>query len=95
MLACEPGALVLFASGRQGWADTSLEGPRKDLSAMFDLILSLRDQGITILLVEQNAFMALEYSSLAYVIERGVVSPQRESAALLHDDGIKAAYLGG
>jgi GTP-binding protein len=31
---------TLFASGRQGWADTSLEGPRKDLSAMFDLILS-------------------------------------------------------
>ena len=31
---------TLFASGRQGWADTSMEGPRKDLSAMFDLILS-------------------------------------------------------
>ena len=31
---------TLFASGRQGWADTSLEGPRQDLSAMFDLILS-------------------------------------------------------
>jgi GTP-binding protein len=31
---------TLFASGRQGWADTSLDGPRKDLSALFDLILS-------------------------------------------------------
>ncbi len=31
---------MLFASGRQGWADTVLEGPRKDLSAMFDLVLS-------------------------------------------------------
>jgi GTP-binding protein len=31
---------TLFASGRQGWADASMEGPRKDLSAMFDLILS-------------------------------------------------------
>ena len=31
---------MLFASGRQGWADTTMEGPRKDLSAMFDLILS-------------------------------------------------------
>ncbi len=31
---------TMFASGRQGWADTSMEGPRKDLSAMFDLILS-------------------------------------------------------
>jgi GTP-binding protein len=31
---------MLFASGRQGWADTTMDGPRKDLSAMFDLILS-------------------------------------------------------
>jgi GTP-binding protein len=31
---------MLFASGRQGWADTTLDGPRKDLSAMFDLVLS-------------------------------------------------------
>src|SRR3984957_11819543 len=31
---------MLFASGRQGWADTTLEGPRKDLSAMFDLVVS-------------------------------------------------------
>ena len=31
---------MLFASGRQGWADTTLDGPRKDLSAMFDLMLS-------------------------------------------------------
>ncbi len=62
---------------------------------VFEKLKSINEQGVSILLVEQNAFMALEYSSLAYVIERGVVSPQRESAALLHDDGIKAAYLGG
>ncbi len=31
---------MLYASGRQGWADTSLDGPRKDLSAMFDLVVS-------------------------------------------------------
>lgn len=62
---------------------------------VFEKLKSINEQGVSILLVEQNAFMALEYSSLAYVIERGVVSPQRESSALLHDDGIRAAYLGG
>lgn len=62
---------------------------------VFEKLKSINEQGVSILLVEQNAFMALEYSSLAYVIERGVVSPQRESSALLHDDGIRDAYLGG
>lgn len=62
---------------------------------VFEKLKSINEQGVSILLVEQNAFMALEYSSIAYVIERGVVSPQRESSALLHDDGIRAAYLGG
>ena len=62
---------------------------------MFEKLKSINEQGVSILLVEQNAFMALEYSSLAYVIERGNVSAQRVSSELLHDDGIKAAYLGG
>jgi branched-chain amino acid transport system ATP-binding protein len=62
---------------------------------VFEKLKGINEQGISILLVEQNAFMALEYSSLAYVIERGIVSPQRESSELLHDDGIRAAYLGG
>ena len=31
---------MLFASGRQGWADTTLDGPRKDLSALFELVIS-------------------------------------------------------
>jgi len=62
---------------------------------VFEKLKSINEQGVSILLVEQNAFMALEYSSLAYVIERGAVSAQKSSAALLQDDGIKAAYLGG
>lgn len=62
---------------------------------VFEKLKGINEQGVSILLVEQNAFMALEYSSLAYVIERGVVSPQRASSALLHDDSIRAAYLGG
>lgn len=62
---------------------------------VFEKLKSINEQGVSILLVEQNAFMALEYSSLAYVIERGTVSAQRSSSTLLHDDSIKAAYLGG
>ena len=62
---------------------------------VFEKLKSINRQGVSILLVEQNAFMALEYSSLAYVIERGNVSAQMTSAALLQDESIKAAYLGG
>jgi len=39
--------------------------------------------------------MALEYSKLAYIIERGTVSAQMTSEALMQDESIKAAYLGG
>jgi branched-chain amino acid transport system ATP-binding protein len=62
---------------------------------VFEKLKSINQQGVSILLVEQNAFMALEYSSLAYVIERGTVSSQMTSAALLQDESMKAAYLGG
>ena len=62
---------------------------------VFEKLKSINEQGVSILLVEQNAFMALEYSSLAYVIERGTVSAQMTSEALLKDESIKAAYLGG
>lgn len=62
---------------------------------VFEKLKSINQQGVSILLVEQNAFMALEYSSRAYVIERGHVSAQMTSAALLQDESIKAAYLGG
>jgi branched-chain amino acid transport system ATP-binding protein len=62
---------------------------------VFEKLRNINQQGVSILLVEQNAFMALEYSSVAYVIERGHVSAQMTSAALLQDERIKAAYLGG
>jgi branched-chain amino acid transport system ATP-binding protein len=62
---------------------------------VFEKLKSINEQGVSILLVEQNAFMALEYSQLAYVIERGAVSKQMASSALMNDEGIKAAYLGG
>ncbi len=53
---------MLFASGRQGWADTTLDGPRKDLSAMFDLVLAHVPQPK----VDNNAPFAMIASILEY-----------------------------
>jgi len=54
-----------------------------------------RSRGITILLVEQNANLALEISSQAYVLETGRVILHGESAALRSDPKVRSAYLGG
>ena len=54
-----------------------------------------REQGITILLVEQNANLALEISHDAYVLETGTVAMQGPSAELRNNPDLKAAYLGG
>ena len=53
---------MLFASGRQGWADTTLDGPRKDLSAMFDLVLAHVPQPT----VDNDAPFAMIASILEY-----------------------------
>lgn len=61
---------------------------------IFELITSARDSGVSILLVEQNARLALKISSRAYVLESGHITLSGESAALLQDDRVRAAYLG-
>ena len=55
----------------------------------------INEQGVSILLVEQNAFMALEVSNRGYVIERGRVAMHSTSEALMDDERVKVAYLGG
>ena len=62
---------------------------------IFDLIESINKQGTTILLVEQNANMALATSHRAYVLENGVVSMEGLSMDIEDDPGVKKAYLGG
>ena len=62
---------------------------------IFDLIVSINKQGTTILLVEQNANMALATSHRAYVLENGVVSMEGLSKDIADDPGVKKAYLGG
>jgi branched-chain amino acid transport system ATP-binding protein len=66
------------------------------VTAIFEKIVEInRAQGITILLVEQNAHLALEISSHAYVLETGVITVSGPSAQLRQDPRLKAAYLGG
>jgi branched-chain amino acid transport system ATP-binding protein len=66
------------------------------ISTIFEKIVEInRSQGITILLVEQNANLALEVSSSAYVLETGRVAMQGESRKLRADPQLKATYLGG
>jgi branched-chain amino acid transport system ATP-binding protein len=61
---------------------------------IFELIREISKQGVTILLVEQNANLALNISNRTYVLETGRVVISGESRTLLKDEGIKKAYLG-
>lgn len=61
---------------------------------IFDIIKELHAAGVTILLVEQNAQMALSIADRAYVLETGKVSKTGEANELLHDDDVRKAYLG-
>ncbi|MNY75569.1 High-affinity branched-chain amino acid transport ATP-binding protein LivF [compost metagenome] len=62
---------------------------------IFDIILRLnREQGITILLVEQNVKLALSVSSHAYILENGEIALEGASATLASDEGVQRAYLG-
>jgi len=66
------------------------------ISTIFERIIEInRDRGIAILLVEQNANLALEISSYAYVLETGHVTMDGPSADLRANPQLKAAYLGG
>ena len=61
---------------------------------IFKIIQEVNKQGITILLVEQNAKMALSVSDRAYVLETGSISIEGNAADLLKDPRVKKAYLG-
>ena len=61
---------------------------------IFDIIRDINRQGTAILLVEQNAFMALQVAHRAYVLETGKVVLSGPAAELLRDPKVKAAYLG-
>jgi len=61
---------------------------------VFETVLKVSSEGVTILLIEQNAKLALEVSSRGYVMESGVITVSGDSRTLLHDPAVRAAYLG-
>ena len=65
-----------------------------DVEEIFELILKIRDLGKTVLLIEQNASMALSIADRAYVLELGKVIMEGPGKQLLNDPAVKHAYLG-
>jgi branched-chain amino acid transport system ATP-binding protein len=76
-----------------------LDEPSMGLAPMFvqrifDIIASIREQGITVLVVEQNAVQALTLADRGYVLETGSIATAGPADQLANDDQIRAAYLG-
>ena len=61
---------------------------------IFEIIQDINSKGMTVLLIEQNAWQALHISHRGYVLETGEVSLQGPAAELLHNDHVRRAYLG-
>jgi branched-chain amino acid transport system ATP-binding protein len=79
--------LVLFDEPSLGLAPNLVE-------RTFEIIKGIRAQGVTVVLVEQNAFAALELSDRSYVLEQGRVTLSGTGAELLENPHVKSAYLG-
>ena len=79
--------LVMFDEPSLGLAPNLVE-------RTFDIIRQIRAEGVTVIMVEQNAAAALELSDRSYVLEQGGVSLTGTGAALLDDPHVRQAYLG-
>jgi len=64
------------------------------ISQIFGIIAQINSEGTTVLLVEQNAQQALSRSDRAYILETGEITREGVARELLHDDAVRAAYLG-
>ena len=64
------------------------------VKGIFDIIREINRQGVTVLLIEQNANMALKTADLAYVLETGKITLQGTGRELLTNEAVKKAYLG-
>lgn len=85
-LMCHP-RLLLLDEPSMGLSPIMVE-------KIFEVIRDVSAQGVTILLVEQNAKLALEAAHRSYVMESGVITMNGNANAMLNDPRIKAAYLG-
>ena len=81
------GSLLMLDEPSMGLAPIIVED-------IFRIIRQINESGTSILLIEQNAFLALNTASHAYVLETGRISMEGPSKELLADDRVKAAYLG-
>lgn len=79
--------LVMFDEPSMGLAPIVVE-------EIFGLILKIKEMGKTILLIEQNASMALQIADWGYVLETGAITLQGAGRDLLADENVKKAYLG-
>jgi branched-chain amino acid transport system ATP-binding protein len=79
--------LLLFDEPSLGLAPTIVE-------TMFAIIADIRGSGTTVLMVEQNAYLALRMADRGYVMETGRIVLQGPAATLLADDHVRRAYLG-
>ena len=61
---------------------------------IFEVIRNVSAEGITVLLVEQNAKLALQAAHRGYVMDSGVITMTGQASAMLDDPRVKAAYLG-
>jgi branched-chain amino acid transport system ATP-binding protein len=97
------GEQQMLAMGRALMAKPSvllLDEPSMGLAPLlvqeiFDIIVAINQTGTTVLLVEQNANVALQIADLAYVMETGSIVLSGEAKALAQTDEVKRAYLGG
>ena len=96
------GEQQMLAVGRALMADPKIilmDEPSMGLSPLlvqeiFSIIKEVNAQGITVLLVEQNAKMALKVANRAYVLETGKIKLSGDAQELLHNDEVRKAYLG-
>ncbi len=79
--------LIMFDEPSLGLAPNLVE-------RTFEIIRQIRAEGVTVMMVEQNAAAALELSDRSYVLEQGRVSLTGTGAALLDDPHVRLAYLG-
>ena len=79
--------MIMFDEPSLGLAPLVVQG-------IFDIIRTINKEGVTVLLIEQNANMALKVADYAYVLETGCITKSGTGAELLADESIKEAYLG-
>ena len=65
------------------------------IESIFETLQKIREEGTTILIVEQNALMTLEIADYGYVLELGEISMEGPASQLIHEDSLVEAYLGG